>query len=483
MRLLEMFPALPASDDREIEGICIDSRKAEPGDLFFCLKGTESDGHRFAGKACRAGACAVVCSDEVEKVENTVYIKTEDVTGQLNRICDLFCGRPGREMTVFGVTGTNGKTTVASIIEAVYGKKVSCGYMGTVAVRYGGISKESSLTTPDAVELHSTLREMRDHGVQAVAMEVSSHGLAMRRTDSVDFDVAVFTNLTYDHLDFHGTMENYFEAKKRLFMDMKPEGTAVLNVDDVRFRELRDCCRCDIRTYGIDVAADYRAENIRSGAEGSSFTLVCGEKRYEVKTNLSALYNVYNLLGAVAAMNVAGMEIEEMLPLLSDLPRIDGRLEHMEHGQDFHIIVDYAHTPDGFEQVMRYAQSVTAGDLYCVFGCAGKRDKNKREMLGRIAGKYCRKVFVTEEDPRDEKVEDIAEAIMEGAGWEQSIFIADRRKAIEEAINTAGRGDCVLILGKGREIYMDREDGRQPWMGDDEAAQAAIEERMRRGRA
>ena len=135
MRLLEMFPALPASDDREIEGICIDSRKAEPGDLFFCLKGTESDGHRFAGKACRAGACAVVCSDEVEKVENTVYIKTEDVTGQLNRICDLFCGRPGREMTVFGVTGTNGKTTVASIIEAVYGKKVSCGYMGTVAVR------------------------------------------------------------------------------------------------------------------------------------------------------------------------------------------------------------------------------------------------------------------------------------------------------------------------------------------------------------
>lgn len=473
MLLSELFAGAPAV---EIKGLCIDSRKAKEGDLFFCLKGLEADGHRFADKACQAGAAAVVHSDQLTELPGAVYVKVDDVNRELNRICDLFQGHPSRKMTVFGVTGTNGKTTMTSIIRDVYEQKEPCGYMGTIAVRYGNVSKIPSLTTPDAIEIHQNLRDMADHGMKAVAMEVSSHGLAMGRVDSVDFDVAIFTNLTYDHLDYHKTMEAYFEAKKILFRHMKPEGVAVLNADDVSFDELTKCVSCRYVSYGMDADADYRAEDLRLSVDGTVFTLICGGRRYGVKTNLAARYNIYNLLGAIAAMHQMGMEIEDMLPKLSHISQVDGRMEVIDEGQDFTVIVDYAHTPDGFEKIFQYAREIAAGDIYTVFGCAGKRDKVKRKVLGEIAGKYCRKVFVTEEDPRDEKAEDIAAAIMEGAGAERSVFIGERYAAITAAVKTAEKGDCLLILGKGDEPYMYYEEGRRPWMGDNQAARKALKD-------
>lgn len=471
MLLSELFEGQP---DIEIKGLCIDSRKAQPGDLFFCLVGLNEDGHRFAGTACEKGAAAVVCSEEIAKMDGVVYIRTEDVNGELNRVCDLFFGQPSRKMKVFGITGTNGKTTTTSIIRDVYDRP--CGYMGTIAVRYGDVSRIPNLTTPDALEIHENLKDMADYGMEAVSMEVSSHGLAMGRTDSVDFDIVGFTNLSYDHLDYHKTMEAYLDAKAKLFEQMKPEGIAVLNADELTFEELAKRTACPYVTYAIEKEADYRAEDLVLSADGTDFTLVCGGKRYPVRTNLCAKYNIYNLLCAVACMHEAGMELEKIIPRLKEISPIDGRMENIDKGQDFTVIVDYAHTPDGFEKVFAYAKNITPdGNIYAVFGCAGKRDKVKRKVLGQVAGKYCRKVFVTEEDPRNESAEEIGGMILQGVPEGKGVFIADRQEAIETALTYCRRGDCLLILGKGDEPYMYYEDGRHPWMGDQAAAARGLE--------
>lgn len=477
MLLSELFKGQP---DMEIKGLCIDSRKAQQGDMFFCLKGLEADGHRFAASAIEKGAVAVVHTDDLEEEDGVTYIKVSDTGAELNRVCNLFFGEPSHKMTVFGVTGTNGKTTTTSIISDVYEKiKGPCGYMGTIAVRFGKVNRIPSLTTPDALEIHGNLRDMAEAGMDAVSMEVSSHGLAMGRVDAVDFDVAIFTNLTYDHLDYHKTMENYFEAKQILFKNMKKDGIAVINADDISFDELRKVCACRYVSYGVNADCDYRAEDVKLAPAGTEFVLVHGGKKYPVKTNQAALYNIYNLLSAVAAMHELGISLEKIIPAVENIAQVDGRMERIDEGQDFNLIVDYAHTPDGFEKVFEYAKAITpeGKKIYAVFGCAGKRDKVKRKVLGQIADRYCDKIFVTEEDPRDETAEGIAEMIMEGITSGNGVVMTDRYEAIKAAIQTAKTGDCVLILGKGDEPYMYDKDGRRPWMGDHEAAKKAVKER------
>ena len=478
MLLSKMFKDQP---DVEISGLAMDSRKVKPGDMFFCIEGLEADGHNFVKQAVSAGAAAIVHSKDIEKQEGVAYVKVADPGSELNRVCDIFNGYPSSKMTVFGVTGTNGKSTTASVISDIFSQKEPCGYMGTIAVRYGGYSRVPTLTTPDQIEVHADLAEMVEHGMKAVAMEVSSHGLSMGRVDTVNFDCAIFTNLTYDHLDYHKTMENYFEAKKILFKQMKNDGVAVLNADDKASIEgLKECCSCRYVTYGTGVLgdADYLAENVELSTDGTKFVLNCKGDKYEVQTNLVALYNIYNLLGAIAAMHECGMPIEDMLPTIEHIPQVDGRMEIIEMGQDFSVIVDYAHTPDGFDKVFEYGDAITknGGNIYAVFGSAGKRDKVKRKVLGQIAGKHCREVVVTEEDPRNEKAEEIGEAILSGVTESgcKGIFVADREEAIEEGIRLASKGDLVLILGKGDESYMYYEEGRAPWMGDNEAARRAL---------
>lgn len=481
MLLSKLYEGRP---DIEITGLTLDSRKVQPGYMFFCIKGLEADGHNFAGKAAEAGAAAIVHSDPIPEVEGVEYIQVEDPLAESNRVCDLFNGQPSHHMTMFGVTGTNGKSTTASIIGDLYSHYKPCGYMGTISVRYGDYSRVPTLTTPDQIEVHADLAEMRDHGMEAAAMEVSSHGLAMGRVDSVDFDCAIFTNLTYDHLDYHKTMENYFEAKKLLFRNMKEEGIAVLNADDEASIEgLKECCSCRFVTYGTGVLsdADYMAKDVKLSPTGTDFVLWAKGEEYPVHTNLVALYNIYNLLAAIAAMHECGMEIEEMIPLLANIPQVDGRMEIIDCGQDFGVIVDYAHTPDGFEKVFAFADAITAGggNVYAVFGSAGKRDKVKRPVLGRIAGEHCKFVFVTEEDPRNENPEVIGGEILAGvaeAGCEGD-FTLDRIQAIQRAVDAAEQGDLVLILGKGDETYTYYEHGREPYIGDNAAAVQALKNR------
>lgn len=474
MKLSQMFENAP---DIDITGLCMDSRTAKEQDMYFCMEGMVHDGHEFIDDVIDKGVKCIVHSKPITDMRKGVaYIQVESVNRTLNRVASLFYGHPSRQMKIFGVTGTNGKSTTTSIIRDVYSHVHPTGYIGTISISYGEVSMPPSLTTPDAILIHKTLKDMLDAGMEACALEVSSHGLELGRVQSVDFDIAVFSNLTYDHLDFHGTIENYFEAKKKLFSNLKKEGTAVLNIDDPYYDRLVEACEAKTVSYGIHHDADYHADDIKIGTSGSTFTLQHDGRTYMIETNLVALYNIYNLLSAIAAMNEAGFPIEEQIPYLNTLHQIEGRMERIDEGQLFNVIVDFAHTPDGMEKVFEYAKDITddGHSIISVFGSAGKRDTKKRKVFGEIASRYCDSIILTEDDPRDEDPREIANEIKSGIADTNNIFIADRYAAIRQAIESANVKDTVLILGKGDEVFMYREFGREPWMGDHNVARHCI---------
>ena len=469
-----------AAEDVEINGISIDSRSTKPGDIFFCIKGNSCDGHKYAEQAVSNGATAVVCSEDITQNDGALYIRVEDTTDELNRICNVFYEKPSEKMTIFAVTGTNGKTTIASVIKYIYSHKLPTGYMGTIGVEYNDYARSASLTTPSQIEIHKVLSDMYDSGIRAAAIEASSHGLVQKRIDSVDVDCAIFTQLTHEHLDYHGTLENYFEAKKILFKNMKADGVAVLNADDaVSIDGLRKCCSCRYVTYGVDNAADYRAEDVVLGPRYTSFVLVHDGRKYDIKTNLIAKYNISNILAVIASVCEMGMTIDEIVPLLENIPQVAGRMEVIDEGQDYHVIVDFAHTPDAFEKVFEFAHDVIGekAKVYAVFGSSGRRDVTKRPVMGRIAGKYCDEIVTTQDDPRDEDPAEISRQIMDGIDNDncQRSFIERRGEAIDYIISKANKDDMVLLLGQGRQPYVIKAgEYRDPYEGDHEAARNAI---------
>lgn len=478
MRLSELFGEFKGTREggTRITSLAIDSRQVIPGSLFFAVKGMENDGHRFIGKAVENGASAVVYSEPAKKAENVVYIRRDDVTAEIARVSDIYNGSPSRGMTVYGVTGTNGKSTTTCIIRDILEKcDQPCGYMGTIAVRYGNVDMKPTLTTPDSVEIQDTLRRMKEAGMRAVAMEVSSHGLALKRTDSVDFDVAVFTNLTWDHLDFHKTMQAYFEAKQRLFTRLKSDAVAVLNADDESFETLMRITPCRCVSYGKSEGADYRFAVTDMSASGTRFDLTVRDTMYDVKTDLTAEYNIANLTAAIAALAETGHDLGKVVAACADIAQVDGRMEPVKNELGADIIVDYAHTPDGFSKIFEFARNVVkpGGRILAVFGSAGKRDKKKRPVLGAIAAANCDHIYLTEEDPRDERGVDIAAEIKSGIPDDKVTVIADRREAIGAAVRDLRAGDLLLILGKGDEKYIDRGNGKDPWPGDNVEAEAA----------
>lgn len=474
MKLSQIFDKAPNID---IKSLHTDSRSVKPGGMFFCLDGLITNGHKYIQKAIDNGAACIVHSEQIESYDdNVTYVKVENVNETLNQVVAIFYKHPSEKMLVFGVTGTNGKSTVTNIINDIYNHFKPCGYIGTIAITYKDVKLEPDLTTPDAIYMNKTLNDMVKAGVKAVALEVSSHGLEQGRVDSIDFDIAIFTNFTYDHLDFHGTMENYFNAKTKLFKGMKEDGISILNVDDPKFAELYAVCPTKVVTYGIEKEATYRANDIKLGTSSSSFTLIYQEKEYAITTNLVAMYNIYNLLAAIAGIVESGIPIEDVLSYVNNIKQIDGRMEIIEEGQPFQIIVDFAHTPDGLEKVFEYAKEITpeGSDIISVFGSAGKRDKAKRRVFGEIADKYCNCIFLTEDDPRDEDPRSIANEIKAGIKETKNIFIEDRYDAIRMAIESANVSDTVLILGKGDEVFMYHEEGRVPWIGDHNAAKEIV---------
>ena len=464
--------------DVKITNIMTDSRKKRKNSIYFALKGFVNDGHNFIQQAIDNGAIVIIHSEPiVNKVEDIIYYQVDDVYELLTQILIRFYNNPSNSITLFGVTGTNGKTSVTSIIKNIIDYYEPAGYIGTLGVEYKDVKKEPSLTTPLIQDLYETLSNMKKAKVKNCAVEVSSISLEQKRINGLDFDFAIFTNFTHDHLDYHITLESYFESKKILFDNLKEDAYAIVNVDDPKGLDIVKDTKAHIITYAIDNEADFMAKDIKLDKNFTSFTLQYEENTYRINTNLIAKFNIYNLLASLATLITYGLNIEELIPYLNNLKAIDGRMELINAGQSFNVIVDFAHTPDGILKVMNYARSITSSNnrIIAVFGSAGKRDYKKRKVFGELANKYCDITILTEDDPRDEKVYSIACQIAEGITEKNYIIIESREDAIRQAVELANSHDTILILGKGNERFMYHELGKVDYQGDDNIARYMIE--------
>jgi UDP-N-acetylmuramoyl-L-alanyl-D-glutamate--2,6-diaminopimelate ligase len=460
-----------------LSGLAYDSRAVRGGELFFCVSGMKDDGHRFAADAVRAGARALVVERPLELGVPEVAVPSPRAA--MGPLAATFYGHPSRELELVGITGTNGKTTTAYLTRALIerdGAKRRCGLLGTVKSVIAGRERPVERTTPEAIDLQRDLREMLDGGDRACVMEVSSHALELGRTDSLSFAAAVFTNLTQDHLDFHASMEDYFAAKRALFLPSsgEPPARCVVNVADEYGRRLAGELDGAI-TFALEEEADYSASDIRCELERCRFTLEAEGRRRELELPLPGRFNVANALAALASAHALGSPLEALLRALEEeAVHVPGRLEPVHEGQDFAVLVDYAHTPDSLANVLRTAREITATDggeegrVLCVFGAGGDRDRAKRPLMGEIAAQLADLVIVTSDNPRSEDPDQIIAEIMagvEGSGGAARRgnvrTEADRRTAIVEALASARRGDVLIIAGKGHEQGQELAGGRK----------------------
>jgi UDP-N-acetylmuramoyl-L-alanyl-D-glutamate--2,6-diaminopimelate ligase len=469
MTLRELIDAIgDGAPEVEITSLAYSSGAVEPGALFFCVAGFTADGHDFAPDAVERGAVALVCQRPLGLGVPEVLV--DDVRAAMGPIAARFYGDPTAELRVVGITGTNGKTTTAFLVREILERAgIQTGLLGTVKRVVGGVEEDVERTTPEAIDLQATFRRMLDAGDQACAMEVSSHALELGRAVGIRYACKVFTNLTQDHLDFHESMESYFLAKRRLFHE---PGPAVVNVDDDYGLRLADELP-DAITYAIESDAEVRASDISFEKTGSTFRV--GE--LELHTRLPGLFNVYNALAALAAARALGVDDATSAAALADADRVPGRFEPVEEGQDFGVLVDYAHTPDSLENVLRAARELTEGRLHVVFGAGGDRDRGKRPLMGEVAARLADRVIVTSDNPRSEDPDAIVDEILAGAGPDVEREV-DRRRAIALAIETAEPGDVVVIAGKGHEQGQEFEGGRKEPFDDIAVAREALRARL-----
>ena len=437
----------------QVRELAYDARAVTPGAAFFCVPGERADGHDFAAQAVENGAVALVVQHPVElpqHQEGVPQLVVDDARAAMAVAADAFFGEPTTELEVAGVTGTNGKTTTAFLLHSILdaaGRRP--GLLGTVECRVGGAARPVVRTTPEAIDLQRLFREMLDSGDRSVSLEASSHAATLRRLDRVRLDVLVFTNLTQDHLDFHGTMEEYFAAKRRLFTGAAPPPAAVNVGDDWGRRladELAETRRAPLVTFGFAEDADIRPDELVLDARGARFRA----GGVEVRTSLRGRFNVENVLGAVAAAQLLDVDDEEIAAGVAALPGVPGRFEAVDDGQPVTVLVDYAHTPDSLDNVLRAAREVAAGRVLVVFGAGGDRDRAKRPLMGKVAAELADLVVVTSDNPRSEEPLAIIQDVLQGTGTDVEID-PDRRSAIHRTLALAGEGDVVVIAGKGHE--------------------------------
>ena len=447
-----------------INSLHYDSRRAGPGALFFALPGVKVDGRTFIARAIEAGASGIVAQHAPETVRTDIgWVRVANAREAMGRIAANFHGHPSRGLKVAGVTGTNGKTTTAFLIQHLNRAAMrECGLIGTVRHETGARVVDAANTTPESVDIHSLLAEMRDSGCRAGVMEVSSHGLDQHRVGGVEFDVGIFTNLTQDHLDYHGTMENYFQAKRRLLFHLgdQPSGAGkkpvmVINGDDsYGQRLLKDEIEgVKLVSFGFGARNDYRATNFRPAFEGTTFQLDTAGRQILVRLPLIGRFNVANALGALAAVQAMGLNLREAIANLAEAPQVPGRMEDVGEKMPFRVFVDYAHTPDALEKACVTLRELKPARLITVFGCGGDRDRNKRPLMAETASRHSDIVILTSDNPRTEDPERILDDAAKGLGGVASERIADRREAIRRAIGLAEPRDIVLIAGKGHETY------------------------------
>jgi UDP-N-acetylmuramoyl-L-alanyl-D-glutamate--2,6-diaminopimelate ligase len=479
----------------DVVNLAYDSRKVGPGTLFFCVVGEKRDGHEFAGQVIEAGAVALVVERELDVGVPQVVVPSARAAMAL--FAAAFWGDPTAELKVVGVTGTNGKTTTAYLVrEILEAAGIQTGLMGTVKQVVGGEEEPVERTTPEGIDLQATFRRMLERGDKACAMEVSSHAMALHRADAIHFDVAVFTNLTQDHLDFHADMEDYFAAKRLLF-EAGP-GVRIVNVDDPYGRRLAEEFEC--LTFSAEGAeADYRAVEVEFDAGGAAFTALMGRKvqsgltfrpindearagagvgagEVRLRMGMPGHFNVANALGAFGAAQALGVDPETAAAGLAAAARVPGRFEPIDEGQGFAVLVDYAHTPDSIENVLRAARRLTDGKLISVFGAGGDRDKAKRPLMGRAGGVLSDLAIVTSDNPRSEDPEAIVAEVVAGAreGDAELVVEVDRHAAIALALGRAAPGDTVVIAGKGHEQGQEFEGGRKIPFDDREVAREEL---------
>ena len=466
--------------DIDIRNIMFDSRKGSSDSIFFAMKGKINDGHRFIDKAIENGAVCIVHSDDVDKKEGILYIQTEDVQRAYIDFCNAYYGHPLEKMNVIGITGTNGKTTIAWIIRSIIANFEKCGYIGTMGYYYGEeiFDSNMNLTTPKSDELFRIGREMYDYGCRTLILEASSEGLYTRRLDGVHFSTAVFNNLSNDHFDIHGDMENYFKAKCILFENADK---AIINIDDEYGKRLMDISKAENITYGIDNDADYRGINLRLFNDHSEFDLIHDGKTYHISTNMIARFNIYNLLSVVAVLNENGYSIDKVLPYLENIELTPGRCQLIDEGQKFNVVVDYAFTPNSFEKVFDYAESITDKDhkIIAVFGASGDRDHNRRPGTAAVADRRADTVILSFDDP---STEDMMEILIDLKSYFSRLdpeIILDRIEAINKAVAIAQDGDTILLLGKGSDRFFLCREGRVPYISDEAAAREAISNKLK----
>ena len=473
MKLHQVIAGAPAAaSDLDVTGLAYDTRSVSAGTLFFCVPGFTRDGHEFAPEAIARGAVALVVERRLHL--GVPEVEVASVRAAMAPAAAAFYRDPTAQLETIGVTGTNGKTTTAFLVHALLeADRRQTGLLGTVKSVIAGTERPVERTTPEAIDLQRTFREMLDGGDVACAMEVSSHALDLHRADAIHFAVAIFTNLTQDHLDFHGTMEAYFEAKRGLFAHRRP-GQAVINVDDPYGARLAAELPGAI-TFGVESDATYRASDVDTDLTGSRFTVHGPDGVTELRSPLPGLFNVYNVLGALAAVRAVGVPIDVAAAAIETAGSVPGRFEPVDAGQDFAVLVDYAHTPDSLENVLHAARGLVTGParVHVVFGCGGDRDRGKRPLMGEIATRLADRVIVTSDNPRSEDPDAIISEILVGTGPDVE-HDADRRAAINTALAGARRGDVVVIAGKGHEQGQEFEGGRKIPFDDVTVAREAL---------
>lgn len=450
---------------RRVSGVVHDSRAASSGGVFVAVKGHKADGTIFVEQAASRGAVAVVSEAPAPAGVTLPWIQTPDARLSLAELASLYYSRPSEQLKVVGVTGTNGKTTCTYLLAAIFeAADEPCGRIGTVSFKVAGEERDASHTTPEASELQRLLREMVDRGDRACAMEVSSHALVLQRVAYMKFRAALFTNLTRDHLDFHGDMQHYFEAKRGLFEMLPPGAPAIVNIDDPRGAELARTLPTVV-TYAIDQPADVRPVDVQASLDGLMFTVESPWGRISVRSPLVGRPNVYNILGAVAVAGALKLPNDAIEAGLAQLSGVPGRFQMVSTAaDDVRVVVDYAHTDDALKNLLETARPLASGRLITVFGCGGDRDTSKRSLMGAVAARLSDLVVVTSDNPRSEDPERIIEDIKRGIvprrepgaparATTPCIAIVDRRLAIEHAIKNAKPGDLVLVAGKGHEKY------------------------------
>lgn len=447
------YTVLNGSDSTDIGKIEYDSRKIKPGDVFFCIQGFNMDGHKFIDSAVKNGAIAVVCERKINSIPNCTIIQVDDTREALALSSANFYDHPAKKMKLIGLTGTNGKTTSTYLIKSILeqaGYKV--GLIGTIANYIGNKRIDTHRTTPESLELHGLFREMADEGTDYCIMEVSSHSLVLKRVFGINFAEAIFTNLTQDHLDFHKTFENYYAAKLILF---KNSQNSIINIDDIYGRRVYDDAGNNRLTYSIDSNSDIKAENIVLHSRGVEFDIVYNDGKERITLSLPGKYNIMNALGCAGACLNEGISLPVVKKGLENMLCVPGRCEIVtkNYNLGFDIIVDYAHTPDGLENILKTAREFTKGRLISVFGCGGDRDRTKRPIMGRIGSNLSDFAVITSDNPRSEEPFKIIEDILSGISKDNYMVVENRKEAIRKAIEMAKMDDVIVVAGKGHEDY------------------------------